>query len=140
MNQYFYITLIIVPFLIISLVGYKIYKSKQNKKFPQIKGAIVGIDVDYKSNIQIKTSSDVQNAFNKFIEYSKNNKKEIYPGPFKIKSVKNWKFENSEIHGKYGGKKYWKVNASFLHGKEKISQNIYDLDQDGKVVRLLYGV
>lgn len=73
------------------------------REFPPIRGPVVGIDVDYNANNRVRSSSDVETVFNKFILYAKENNKEISPGPILASFVDDWRFENATIHGTYKG-------------------------------------
>jgi len=114
-----------------------------NSNFPEIKEGIIGIEVDYSSSVRVKTLKEVESVFNDYLNWAKENNKDVFGYP-----AKNWKFENATIHGMYNGKKYWKVVASrFEDNPEEsasynkwIPKEVFDISEEGEVVRLLGGI
>ena len=105
--------------------------------FPEIKDCVMGVAVDFSSNTttMVRSATDVGNVFNEFIQYSEINNQGILGYDSSLK----WKYVNSTIHGTYGAEKYWKVNASILYVNPQrwISKEVFDVSENGEVVRLL---
>lgn len=110
------------------------------QKFSEIKECIMGVNVDYNSNINVKSLSDVEVVFNKYIISSKENKKEIFGH-----NPEFYRFKSATIHGIYQGKKYWEVTTEwygndpenkYAYGKW-MPEEIFDVSENGEVVRLL---
>jgi len=115
-----YILIGIVALLV--LAGIFIFSNylKPEQKFPEIKKCIMGVDVDFNASMKVNSVADAETAFGKFIAFSRENNQEIFGYP-----ADQWKAENATIHGTYQGKKYWAI------------QGVFDVSEDGEVVRLL---
>lgn len=102
-------------------------------KFSEIQECIMGVQVDYTSNKAVQNKEDVATIFDEFIQYSKENNKDIFG------YGSNWRFESASIHGLYKRVKYWKVAASRFSERDKkwIIQTVFDVSENGEVVRLL---
>jgi len=134
------LTLIITVIVLVAAVvsaGYLLF-NKPSEKFPPIEKCVIGVNVDYTSNIKVSNLEDVKTVFNKYIESSKNRNESIFG------YGNNWRFDYAKIDGKYESKNYWAVTASRLvDGPEDsnfnkwLPQEIFDVSEDGEVVRLL---
>jgi len=138
----------IVAFL--AIAGTFIFVNYSKPEFPEITRCIMGVEVDYNSNMKVDSLSDVEVVFNKFAVYTyENNKSDIYGD---VNFVGNWLFEKATIDGVYDGKKYWTVVAYRCEGKPGtnytcppgadcenpcLGRDSFDVSEDGEVVRLL---
>jgi len=104
-------------------------------EFTEIQECILEVQIDYASNKTVQNEEDVAIVFNEFIQYSKDNNKDIFGSAY----GNNWKFENATIHGIYEGTKYWEVTASWLLEEEQRGgiKTVFDVSENGDVVRLL---
>ena len=130
----------IIFLVMIGIFIFVSYLKPKIREFPEIKSCIMGIDVDYDTNMKVKDFSDVENVFGKFVADAKENKKKIFGHDSYY-----YKFKSATIHGTYEGKKYWKVTAeyyetdpenSFAYGKW-MPEEVFDVNEEGEVVRLL---
>jgi len=104
-----------------------------NGEFREIEECITGVHVDYRSGITVRHEADVELAFNDFISWAQENDEDIFGYGNK------WRYENTAIHGFYEGTKYWKVTASWFseEDQEWRNKNVFDVSENGEVVRLL---
>jgi hypothetical protein len=113
---------------------------KMPEKNTEIKECIMGVNIDYNSDMNVKNVSDVEFVFNKFIAHSKENNQEIFGH-----NPEFYKFKTATIHGTYQGKKYWKVTTEWYGNDQEnkyaygkwLPEEIFDVSENGKVVRLL---
>jgi len=131
------IIIILIIFLILIVGGFVFYQQPQalsKDSFTEIEECILGVHVDYDSRIRVQNEKDVRTVFNNFIIYSKSRDKDIFGY-----DSKNWRYENSTIHGLYQGKKYWKVTASWFSEEDQKWRinTVFDVSENGEVVRLL---
>ncbi|MBN1385801.1 hypothetical protein JW968_02360 [Candidatus Woesearchaeota archaeon] len=101
--------------------------------FSEITECIVGVRVDYDSEIVVSKDKDVEQVFNNYISWAKDNDEDIFG------YGNNWRFENATVHGLYEGTKYWKVTASWFSEDDQKwrIQTVFDVSENGDVVRLL---
>ena len=93
----------------------------------------MGVAVDYESHMRIRNAEDVEEVFNQFIDYSKENDYDVFG------YGSNWRFDDASKHGLYEGTKYWKVSASWFSKQDSAwhQKNVFDVSEGGEVVRLL---
>jgi len=98
-----------------------------------ISDCIMSVAVDYQSSIIVRDPTGVERAFNEYISFAKANSQDIFG------YGNNWRFYSASKHGMYEGVRYWNVFASWLSGLDNQwhKKNVFDVSEDGKVVRLL---
>lgn len=135
-NKYPFIIGIVALLGLLLIVGC-VQKEKQDnppisEEFSEITECIMGVQVDYNSEIVVKNDKDVEQVFNNYISWAKENNENIFG------YGNNWTFENATIHGIYEGTKYWKVTASWFSQDDQKWRiiTVFDVSGDGDVVRL----
>ena len=98
-----------------------------------ISDCIISVAVDYQSNVIVRDPAGVEVAFNKYVGFAnRNNQNNFGYG-------NNWRFDSATKHGLYEGVKYWSVSASWFSEQDNQwhKKNVFDVSEDGNVVRLL---
>jgi hypothetical protein len=104
-----------------------------NNDWTAITDCIMNVAIDYQSGVTVTDPSGVGQAFNEYINFAKTNNQDIFG------YGNNWRFDNASKHGLYNNVKYWKVSASSFSAVDNQwhRQDVFDVSEDGKVVRLL---
>jgi hypothetical protein len=110
----------------------------EDSEWVEIKENIVAVHVDYSSGIPVRNIANIEIVFNEFIAWAKDNDIDIFGSAY----GNNWRFNEATIHGLYEDTKYWKVNASWYSEDKGIwrIKSVFDVNENGEVVRLLRGV
>ena len=107
------------------------------REFPVITETecIMGVHIDFRSEIQVINETGVELVFTKFIKYAQENQQPIFGDAY----GNNWKFKNTTTHGTYQGIKYWKVAALWYSEEDQTwhIKTVFDVSEAGEVVRLL---
>ena len=98
-----------------------------------VSDCIMSVAVDYQSSVIVRDPAGVERAFNEYISFARANNKDIFG------YENNWRFDGTSKHGLYNGVKYWAVSASWFSVQDNQwrTKNVFDVSEDGKVVRLL---
>lgn len=103
-------------------------------QFPDLSGCVVGMIVDYHSEKPVSNATEAGEVFKEYILWAKENNKPIFDT-----HSDNWQFQSASPHGIYQGIKYWRITAlRFSEEKQEwVPQTIFDVNEQGQVVRLL---
>ena len=106
----------------------------QENLWPDLSDCIVEVTIDYHSTAKVEDEKDAANVFNEFINWAKENNKEIFSG-----KGNNWRFQSAAPHGIYKNVKYWRITALWFSEQKQqwLPQIVFDVSEDGQVVRLL---
>ena len=118
--------------LLLTVVGCEDESAFDNDWTP-ITDCIMNVAVDYQSGVSVRDPAEVEGVFNEYITFARTNNQDIFG------YGNNWRFDNASRHGMYNNVKYWRVSASSfsLVDNQWHRQDVFDVSQDGKVVRLL---
>lgn len=98
-----------------------------------ITDCIMNVAVDYQSRVVVRDPAGVERAFNEYVAFARANNQDIFG------YGNSWRFDSTSRHGVYEGVKYWAVSASWFSVQDNQwrKKNIFDVSEDGKVVRML---
>ena len=98
-----------------------------------ITDCIMNVAVDYQSSVVVRDPAGVEQAFNEYIGFAKTNNQDIFG------YGNTWRFGSTSKHGIYQEVKYWAVSASWFSVQDNQwhEKNVFDVSEQGKVVRLL---
>ena len=98
-----------------------------------IADCIMNVAVDYQSGVTVRDPAGVEHVFNEYVNFAKTNNQDIFG------YGNTWRFEGTSKHGIHQGVKYWAVSASWFSVQDNQwhAKNVFDVSEDGKVVRLL---
>jgi hypothetical protein len=89
----------------------------------------MGVVVDYDAGATVSTDAQAAEVFAEYIEQAISSETEIFGSP-----ASSWSNPTADPDGTYQGVKYWLISAK-LDGST--AKTIFDVSEDGKVVRLL---
>lgn len=99
-----------------------------DSKWKPIDRCIMGVEVDFQSGIVVTQASDAVSAFSQYLAYAEANQIQVFGAP-----ASSWTDVSANIDGTYSGKRYWRIHAL----RDGVLQIVFDVSEDGDVVRLL---